>query len=83
MRNASPAGTSRTAGGLLAYLGDASADHVVDPARVHPGALDEVLKGESEQVDRMPVGKRPASAPEGGAHGVDDYRLARSRRSFF
>ncbi len=60
---------------LLADLGDAAADDVVDPLGVDAGALDERRQGVAEEVGRVPAGERALALADRRADGVDDDRF--------
>ncbi len=74
-----PAGDPRVArhvAALLARLGDATADDVVDPPRIEVVALDDRPEHEAEQIGGVPLGERTLALAERGAGAVDDHCFA-------
>ena len=65
---------------LLARLGDAAADDVVDPFGVDAGALEQALQGEAEQVGGVPRAQRPLALAEGRTDDIDDDGFSRIGR---
>ena len=59
---------------LLADLGDAAHDDVVDQRGVEVVAAGDGAERLGRQVDRVPVPQFPVALAPGGAHGVDDDR---------
>ena len=62
--------------GLLAGLGDAAADHLVDEVRVDAGPVEDGLLGRAEQLAGVQAGQPAAPAAERGADCLDDDRVA-------
>ena len=62
---------------LLAYLGDAAADHVVDPLGIHLGTIQQLLQRERQQVGGVPAGQRALAFADRRADGVDDHGFSR------
>ena len=61
---------------LLADLADAAADDLADLVRVDPGALDDRLLDDAEQLGGVHGGQAAAATPDGGADGIDDDNVA-------
>ena len=57
---------------LLARLGDAAADDVVDQRGIEVVAVDHRAQHETEQIGGVPAGERTLALPESGARAVDD-----------
>ena len=49
---------------LLAGLGDAARNHLVDESGIDAGAPDELREREAEEVDGMPACERTAAPPD-------------------
>jgi hypothetical protein len=60
---------------LLAGLGDAAPDHLLDPGRVETGALDHSALRGAQQFHGVQGRQDAAAAPDRGPHGLDDHRL--------
>ena len=69
-------GVARDVGALLAPLGDAPTDDIVDDRGVDIVALEQVLQRVAEQVGRVPVGQRALALSERSADRVDDDGFA-------
>ena len=57
---------------LLARLGDAAHDHVVDRGGIDPRPLGDRIEADRGEIDGMDAGEAPAFAAPGGAAGGDD-----------
>ncbi len=66
--------------GLLAVLGDATADHLLDAAGVDSGLLDDGLLDGSEQLGGMQAGQPAVALADGAAGGFDDDRVTHGVR---
>ena len=62
---------------LLAGLGDAAADHVVDPFGIDARAVEERLQGESEEVGGVPPAQSTFALAERRSNDVDDDGFSR------
>ena len=62
--------------GLLARLGHAAADHLLDLGRVQPGALEQRAVRRGERLLRVQPGEVTAPPADRGADGGDDDRSA-------
>ena len=60
---------------LLAGLGHAPADHLLDRRRVDARPLDDLDLGRTEDVGGPEAREPPVALPDGGADRLDDYRL--------
>ena len=68
-------------GRLLAHLGHAAADDVVDPLGIDPGALDELGQREAEEIGGVPPRQPSLALADRRAEGVDDDRFTWSHPS--
>ena len=62
--------------GLLAGLGDAAADDLLDQLGVDAGALEHLALDEPEQLARVDAGEAAVALAEGGADSVDDHGVS-------
>ncbi|SLH87554.1 Uncharacterised protein [Mycobacteroides abscessus subsp. abscessus] len=58
--------------GLLACLGDAAADDLLDQGRIQVGAFEQSALGEAEQFGGVQAGEPAAALADRGASGLDD-----------
>ena len=70
-------------GGLLAGLGDAPGDDLLDVARVHPGSLDDLDLRGGEQLGGVQPRQPPVALADGRAGCFDDHGLRHVRAPSF